>query len=320
MRRRELVVSLGFGAFARLPPALAQQKTVPVIGVLAEVGLPGSGFTNGLKDNGYIQNENVAIEERRATGRPDELPEMAAGFVHRRVNVIAANGSDAALAAKRASSTLPIVFVSGEPVAEGLVTSLARPGANLTGVSLMYGELTAKRLELLSELVPQATIFALLVNPITSSAATTIKAAQEAARSRRLELHILKASTIGEIDSAFETLPQIHAQALLVDPDPFLTSQSSYLVNIAARHAIPAIYAVDDLAWSGGLISYGADSQDVFRLMGNYVGRVLKGERPADLPVQQPTKFELIVNLETARALGLTVPQSIRALADEVIE
>ncbi len=320
MRRRNLITLLTGSVIAWPLAARAQQKAMPVIGLLAETWLPGSGFTKGLSETGFVEGRNVAIDYRQARGQYDELTAMAADLASRRVALIAAIGSSAAFAAKRASTTTPIVFFSGEPVAEGLVANLARPGGNLTGVSLMDGELTAKRLELLSELVPRAAAFALLVNPNASTTAIVVQHAQDAARVRRLALHILKASTVDEIDVAFDIAVQLHADGLLVDADRFFTYQSPYLVNVASNHAVPTIYAVDSYAWAGGLISYGPDWEAAFRQLGTYAGRILKGAKPADLPVQQPTKFELVVNLKTAKALGLTVPQSIFARADKVIE
>jgi putative ABC transport system substrate-binding protein len=247
---------------------------------------------------------------------------LAADLVGRKVDVIVApGGTSTALAAKSATSTIPIVFrIGADPVADGLVASFARPGGNVTGVSLLSEELTAKRLELLSELVPRAGVIALLVNPNIPGTERMIGDMQEAARAKGVRLHILKASTESEIDTAFTSLVEMHAVALLVGADPFLTGRREQLVALAARHAVPAIYAWREFAASGGLISYGSSNTAAFRHLGTYAGKILKGAKPADLPVQQPTTFELVVNLKTAKALGLAVPPSVLARADEVIE
>jgi len=263
----------------------------------------------------------LTIEYRWAEAPYDRLPGLAADLVGRKVDLIMASSPPSALAAKSATSTIPIVFRGGaDPVGDGLVASLARPGGNLTGASAVADDLTAKRLELLSELVPQARVIALLVNPNNSTAERVIRDVQEATRTKGLQLHVLKARSESEIDSAFASLVQLHVDALVVGGDPFLTSRREQLVMLASRRAVPSIYAWREFAASGGLISYGPSLISAFRLVGAYAGKILKGAKPADLPVQQSTTFELVINLKTAKALGLTVPQSMRMRADEVIE
>jgi putative tryptophan/tyrosine transport system substrate-binding protein len=327
VKRRELMLLLG-GAMtaARAPRA---QQAMPVIGFLGSASprggaAPPSSVTalrQGLSETGYVEGQNVAIEYRWAEGHYDRLPALAAELVGRRVDLIVASGGDvSALAAKSATSTIPIVFISGDAVERGLVASLARPGGNLTGVSILTVELMPKRLELLSELVPQAGVIALLVNPNNANAERIMRDVQEAARAKGVQLQILKAATESEIDAAFATLVQLHAAALVVGADPFYNSRREQLVALASRYAVPAIYQWREFAEAGGLISYGSSLMAATRQVGIYAGRILKGAKPADLPVQQPTTFELVVNLNTAKALGLTVPPSILARADEVIE
>jgi putative ABC transport system substrate-binding protein len=325
MTRRELMLVLG-GAMTAPRPLRAQQKAMPVIGFLSIASSGPSAplvtaFHRGLGETGYVEGQNVAIEYRWAEGRYDRLPALAADLVGRKVEVIAAPaGTPSALAAKTATSTIPIVFASGDPVERGLVAGLARPGGNLTGVSILTVELMPKRLELLSELVPQAGVIALLVNPNSALAERIMRDVQEAARAKGVQLHILKAGSESEIDAAFATLVQLHAGALVVGADPFFLTRRDQLVALASRHAVPAIYEWREFAAAGGLISYGSSLTAVYLQVGIYAGKILKGAKPADLPVQQPTTFELVVNLKTAEALGLTVPPSILARADEVIE
>jgi putative tryptophan/tyrosine transport system substrate-binding protein len=324
VNRRELML-LGIALTAARTLG-AQQKAMPVIGYIAS-GSPGpaapnvAAFHQGLSETGYVEGQNVTIEYRWAEGHYDRLPALAADLVARKVDLIAADGIPAALAAKSATSTIPIVFAVGaDPVAGGLVASLARPGGNLTGVSVMSSELVPKRLELLSELVPKARVIALLVNPNNPDAEHVVRDGQDAARAKGVQLPVLKDSTESEIDAAFATLVQLQAGGLVVQAEPLFNSQREQLVALASRHAVPAISAWREFADAGGLISYGASRTGGWRQIGTYVGKILKGAKPADLPVQQPTTFELVINLRTAKALSLTLPQSILQLADEVIE
>jgi putative tryptophan/tyrosine transport system substrate-binding protein len=329
MRRRELIFLLGGAAITWPVPSGAQQKAMPVIGVLSG-GFPGStassplsvaAFRQGLSDAGYIEKQNVAIEYRWAVNRYDRMRALAADLVGRKVDVIAALGNAVTLAAKSTTSTIPIVFAIGtDPVELGLVASLARPGGNLTGVSFLVVELTGKRFDLISELVPQAKVIALLTNPNNEGTERQTRDAEEAARGRTRQLHILRASSENEIDSAFASLVTSPADAILVGADALFVNRREQLVALASRHAVPVIYQWREFVDSGGLISYGPSASSVARQVGIYAGKILKGAKPDDLPVQQPTKFELIINLKTAKALGLTVPQSILARAEEVIE
>jgi putative tryptophan/tyrosine transport system substrate-binding protein len=326
MTRRELMLVLG-GAMSAGRSLRAQQKAPLVIGILGG-GSPGAfapfvaAFHEGLSETGYVEGQNVVIEHRWAEGSYDRLPALAADLVGGKVDVIAATGGPLpALAAKNATSTIPIVFSSGvDPVERGLVASLARPGGNLTGFTIISLELMPKRLELLSELVPQASVFALLVNPNNAGTEPMIRDMQEAARTKGVQLHVLKASTESEIDTAFAALVQQQARALVVSADPFFNSRREQLVALAALHTVPAMYELREFAAIGGLISYAPSLTAAYRQVGIYVGKILKGANPADLPVQRPTTFELVVNLKTAKALGLTIPPSILARADEVIE
>jgi ABC-type uncharacterized transport system substrate-binding protein len=322
--RRELMLLFG-GAMTAGRTLRAQQKVMPVIGFLG-IGSPGTvrapylaAFRQGLSETAYIEGQNLAVEYRWAEGSSDRLPALAADLVGRKVDVIVTQGGTLpALAAKNATSTIPIVFTGGDPVEHGLVASFARPGGNLTGFTFFLVELVPKRLELLSELVPEARVIALLVNPTGPS--SCLEDVQNAARTKGVELPILKAATASEIDAAFASLVELRAGALLVGPDPFFNDRREQLVALASHHALPTSYEWRESVAAGGLISYGPSLTAAYRQVGIYAGRILKGAKPADLPVQQPTTFELVVNLKTAKALGLTVPPSILARADEVIE
>ena len=327
MKRRAFITALGGFTVALPLAAIAQQQKLSVIGVLSS-GSPGpsatfmTAFRGGLGDIGYVEGRNVAIEYGWAEGDYDRLPRLAADLVRRKVEVIVApSGTPAILAAKRATTTIPIVFLDGgDPVADGLVASLARPAGNLTGVSMLLAALMPKRLELLVELVPNARVIALLVNPSNSSAAHQIRDVQRAAQAKQVQLAVLKASGESEIDGAFASLDQLQAGALVVAADAYFFSRRNQLAGLASRHAVPAIYEFREFVEVGGLMAYGPNLIALFRQVGTFVGRVLAGVKPADLPVEQPTKFELVINLKTARTLGISVPQSLLARADEVIE
>ena len=324
MKRRDFTIGLMLGAAVR--QVRSQEKGLAVVGFLssnaAGTYAPAvAAFRQGLAETGYIEGQNVAIEYRWAEGRYDRLPALAAELVGRKVDVIAAGSTAAIRAAKSATSTTPIVFFGGnDPVSEGLVASLARPGGNLTGISVMASELMPKRLELLSELVARTMPVALLVNPNNGSTEPMIPDMQEAARMKGVQLHVLKADNEAEIDAAFATLVQQHAGGLIVGPDAVFDNGREHLVALAARHAVPTIYFAREFVATGGLISYGTSFTGTWRQVGVYAGRILRGAKPADLPVQQPTTFELVVNLKTAKALGLTLPPSILARANEIIE
>jgi putative ABC transport system substrate-binding protein len=329
MRRREFITLFGSAAAAWPHAAHAQQRSaMPVVGLL-HPGRPDSytqplaAFQKGLNELGFVDGQNLAIEYRWAGTEYERFPSLAADLVRRQVNVVVVLASTpGTLAAKAATTTIPIVFgVGGDPVALGLVASLNRPGGNMTGVTLLNVAALPKRLGLLHELVPAAAAIALLVNPsnpLQTDAET--RELQTAARALGLELHILNASSDGEFDAAFATLLQLGAEALVVQSDPLFTTRRDRLVALAARHAIPAIYGRREIAEAGGLMSCANDFADSYRQAGIYCGRILKGEKPADLPVIQPTKFEFVINLKTARTLGLTVPPGVLAIADEVIE
>jgi putative ABC transport system substrate-binding protein len=328
-KRRDFITLLG-GAMAAWPRAVrAQQPPMPVIGFLGSAspdrwaGGRMRAFHQGLSENGYSEGRNVAIEYRWAEGHNDRLGPLAAELVGRQVTVIVAPGSTpAALAAKAATTTIPIVFeVASDPVELGLVTSLARPGGNITGVTSLNAEVGPKRLELLHELVPTAAVVGLLVNPTNPNLAElTTKKLHAAARSLGLKMHILHASADRDFDAVFATLLQLRAGALVIGADPFFTSRLEQLAALTLRHAVPAVYQFREFTAAGGLMSYGGSLTDTFRVTGVYTGRILRGDKPADLPVQQTTKLELFLNLNTARALGLEVPRTLIARADEVIE
>ena len=323
MRRREFIVGLG-SATVPWPLAARAQQAVPLIGYLsATLRIPTAerSFLRGLSETGYVEGRNVAIEYRWAEGQYDRLPAMAADLVSRRVAVIAAGPSPAALAAKAATTTIPIVFAVGaDPVQDGLVTSLNRPGGNLTGSSFFTVALTAKRLELLLEVAPKTAGIALLVNPTFVNADYEQREVLTAASTLGRKVRVLSAGTELGIDAAFASLVQEGVGALLVGNDPFFFTRRRQLIALAARYAIPTIYPLRVYATDGGLLSYGADPNDSSRIQGNYVGRILKGEKPADLPVQLPTRYELIVNLKTAKTIGLTIPELFLRRADNVIE
>jgi ABC-type uncharacterized transport system substrate-binding protein len=326
--RREFITLLGGAAATWSFAARAQQPAMPVIGWLSPTSHDNyadrlRAFRQGLKDTGYVEGENVTVDYRWAEDQLDRLPELAAELVRRRVGAIAAPGGVApAFAAKAATATIPIVFMVGDdPVKLGLVTNLARPGGNLTGINFFSNELAGKRLEFLRELVPGAVRVAVLVNPANASISeTTLRDLQAAARAMALQIQVFNASTSREIDAVFASFVRERPDALFVDTGPFFTARRVQLVQLAARHAVPATYAGRQFVEHGGLMSYGASLADAYRQVGVYTGHILKGTKPSDLPVVQPSKVELVINHQTARMLGLTVPPSLLALADEVIE
>jgi len=328
MKTRRDVMSLLAGGAAAWPlAARAQQPAMPVIGFLNPTSPDPNvdllrAFRQGLKETGYVEGENVAIEYRWAENQIDRMPALAAELVRKQVAVIATTGATvAASAAKAVTTTIPIVFLTGaDPVESGLVASLARPGGNLTGINLLTIDLTAKRLELLRELVPAATRVAVLANPAGPAPEAMLRDVETAARAMGLQVQVLNAGTSPEIDAAFASFVRERPDALFVGPDPFFVSRRVQLVHLASRHAVPAAYTQRDYAVAGGLMSYGSNLMDAFRQVGVYTGRILKGAKPADLPVVQPSKFELVINHQTARMLGLTVPDKLLATADEVIE
>jgi putative ABC transport system substrate-binding protein len=326
MKRREFITLCG-GAAAWPLAARAQQPAMPVIGFVSTASPHGiyqrslSGFLKGLDENGYVDGRNVAIEYRWAGGRNDRLPSLVADLVQRKVNVIAATTTPAAVAARGATAGIPVVFTTiGDPVQLGFVTSLSRPGGNMTGVSLLAVEVAPKLLELLHDLVPKAATVALLVNPTNPNVETQSRNLQAAARTLGLQTHVVNASSERDFDAAFAKFSELQADAVMISQDPLFNAQSGHLGALSVRHAIPAIYVNHEFAAAGGLISYGASQPDTWRQAGIYTALILKGRKPADLPVVQPTKFEMAINLKTAKALGLAVPQMLLASADELIE
>jgi putative ABC transport system substrate-binding protein len=324
MRRRDFITLLG-GVTAGWPLTVrAQQSTMPTVGFLGFELDSGviSGVRQGLSESGYIEGRNVTIEHRSAEGRTDRLSALAADLIDRRLTVIIAFGTPAVAAAKIATATIPIVFQTGaDPIAAGFVASLNRPGGNLTGVTVLLAEIVPKHFELMREMVPTASTIAFLHNPTNRTLAEPITSeAQEAARSLGFKLYVLQASTEREIDDAFAKLDSQRPDGLVIGPDVFFTDRSKELAALTLRHAVPAIYHYRGFAAAGGLMSYGVNLADAYRLLGVYAARILKGEKPADLPVQRATKVELIVNLKTAKALGITVPLPLSGRADEVIE
>jgi putative ABC transport system substrate-binding protein len=327
MRRREFIGLLGGAIAARPVPARAQQPTMPVIGFLNPASPQPwkdyiAGFRAGLKEAGYLDGQNVTIEFRWAEGHYDRLPEMAADLVRRKVAVLAATGGAlSVVAAKGATSTIPIVFTSGvDPIHAGFVTSLSHPGGNITGVNLFVTTMESKRLGLLRALVPGVQLIAVLLNPNRPDHTEHLSGVQEAASAVGQQIDILLASNESAIDVAFASAMQLHAGAMLVGSDPFFNSQRNKIIALAAQHAIPAIYEQREHALAGGLMSYGTNLTDGYRQAGVYAGRILKGEKPGDLPVVQSTKFEFVLNLKTAKALGIEVPPNLSAEADEIIE
>jgi putative ABC transport system substrate-binding protein len=327
MRRRDFIKVIASSAAAWPLTTRAQQPALPMVGFVNAASAKGyeshlSAFLKGLSEVGYVDGQNVTIEYHWAENQGNRLPAMVADLIHRQVTVIAATGTPAALAAKTATTTIPIVFtIVGDPLQLGLVTSLNRPGHNVTGVTQTNVEIAPKQLQLLHELVPSASVMALLVNPANPSLAEpNTKELQAAARTLGLELHVLNASSESDFNGVFAKVMQLQAGGLVIGADPLFSSRSDQLVALALRHAVPTIYQNRDFALAGGLVSYGADFRETYRLAGNYTGRVLKGEKPADLPIQQATKVELCINLKTAETLGIAVPIPLLGRANEVIE
>ena len=326
MQRRDFISLLGASAAAWPLAAGAQQRAIPVVGFLRDSPAEGFGhfvsaLRKGLSEAGFVDGQNIAIEFGWSDGHSDRLPALAAGLVRRPASVIVASAIGAALAAKAATSTLPIVFaIANDPIAFGLVSSLTRPGGNATGVSYLTSELGGKRLGLLHELLPSVSLVAVLVNPNNPNADLFVRDVQAAAATVGVRSHVVNATSESEIDSAFAAFRQQRAGALLVANDPVFNAQRLHIVSLAARHALPAIYTTREFADAGGLISYGTNLPAVYRWAGIYAGQVLKGAKPADLPIHLPTAFELVINLKTAKAFSLDVPLTLSALADEVIE
>jgi putative ABC transport system substrate-binding protein len=326
MRRRDFIALLGGAAAAWPLAARAQQPAMPVVGFLRDATAAGSeflvnGLRKGLAEAGFVEGQNLTIDYAWSEGQSDRLSALAAELVGRHVPVIVSSAINATIAAKTATSTIPVVFaVNNDPVATGLVASLNRPGGNLTGVSYLSGELGAKRLGLMHELLPKVTDFAVLAHPAYPSSVQFVSDAEAAARSLGLRIEVFNASTESEIDTAFAALSARKLGALLVVNNPLFTTRRERLIALAARYAVPTMYVQRELADAGGLIAYGPSLPDVYRLVGGYAGRILKGDKPADLPVIQPTSFELVINLKTAKALKLDIPPTLLARADEVIE
>ena len=324
--KRRQFITLGGAAVAWPVAARAQQPAMPVIGFINGASPSGfapfvAAFRQGLKEAGYVEGQNATIEYRWAEGQYDRLPALAADLVRRKLTVIAATSTPAALATKAATSTIPIVFTTADdPIRLGLVASLNRPGGNVTGVNNLLVELGSKQLGLIRELAPVTSKIAVLMNPNFPGSERQLRDAEAAARMIGLQFIVLRATTEPEIDAAFASVAQLGGAALLVAADPFFIAQRDHIVALAARHAIPAIYPVREFAVAGGLMSYGTDLADSYRQAGIYAGRIVRGEKPADLPVQRSTKFEFVINFKTAKALGLAVPNSMQLLADEVIE
>jgi ABC-type uncharacterized transport system substrate-binding protein len=326
MRRRDFITFVG-GAAAWPLAARAQQRALPIVGLVAARSAEdstrfGGAFRKGLNESGYVEGQNVMVEYHWLGGQYDRLPSLMADLVRRRVAVIVTSTTVGARAAKAATTTIPIVFgVAEDPVKLGLVASLARPGGNATGINFLAAEIVAKRLGLLHDLVPKAVRIAVLLNPANAPVAeVTLREIPEAARARGLQIQVLNASTSREIEVAFATIARDRADALFVGPDGFLNSRRVQFATLAARQGIPAAYSQRETVEVGGLMSYGVDLPDMYRQAGVYTGQILKGEKPADLPVVQSTKFEFVINMQTARALGIEVPNSLQLLADEVIE
>jgi putative ABC transport system substrate-binding protein len=325
--RRNFIALLGSATISWPLVARGQQPMAPVIGFLHATSIAGAaaqvdGYRKGLSESGYAEGQNLLVEYRWAEGKYDRLPALAAELVERHVAVLVAGGGNApAQAAKAATANIPIVFISGsDPVRAGLVDGLSRPGGNVTGVSMILSALMAKSLDLVHQLVPKATAIGALVNPHYSDASVQVRELLEAARAIKLQVQVVNASTEHDVETAFATVVQQGVAALLVANDPFLNDLRDQIVGLAARHALPAIYSTRDFVMSGGLMSYGPSLSDAYRQAGIYTARILKGAKPSDLPVVQPTKFDLIVNLKTAKALGFEIPPTLLALADEVIE
>jgi putative tryptophan/tyrosine transport system substrate-binding protein len=327
MKRREFISLIGSAAVAWPLAARAQQPDMPVIGFLStrspqDAAHLVTAFHRGLSENGFVDGQNLTIDFRWADGQYDRLPALAAELVRRPVKVIAATGGEPApLAAKAATATIPIVFaIGGDPVRSGLVASYGRPGGNITGVSILTRTMEAKRIGLVREVVPRAETIGFLMNPTFPAAEAQLADIQEAVRNHGIQLQVLGASTDQAIDAAFETAARQRIPALVIGADPFFDTRRTKLATLAAKQAVPTMFHLREYAEAGGLMSYGIDLPDVYRQVGAYAGRILKGVKPADLPVMQPTKFELVINLKTAKALGLTIPPDMLSLADEVIE